>query len=74
MEEDILEQVLDEYPLIDNVPIAPYDFPASDQGKVVQNGDLVSQTALTITAVGTYNTTTRNSVIVNIPDGDLMDF
>lgn len=38
----------------------------SDEGKVVSNGSLVSQTAQTFTTNGTYDTTTNNSVTVNI--------
>lgn len=38
----------------------------SDEGKVVVNGSLVSQTSTTVTANGTYNTTTNNEVVVNV--------
>lgn len=39
----------------------------SDEGKVVQNSTLVAQTSRTVTNNGTYNTTTNNSVTVNVP-------
>lgn len=47
----------------------PNSYTASDEGKVVSNGALVVQTALTITANGTYDTTTNNSVVVNAGGG-----
>lgn len=43
---------------------------ASDEGKVVSNGALVSQTAhAEVTQNGTIDTTLNNSVVVNVPDG-----
>lgn len=39
----------------------------SDEGKVVVSGSLVSQTSTTVTTNGTYNTTTNNEVVVNVP-------
>lgn len=47
----------------------PNSYSASDEGKVVDNGALVSQTALTVNANGTYDTTKNNSVVVNVPGG-----
>lgn len=46
-------------------------YTASDEGKVVSNGALVAQTAMasSITANGTYDTTTNNSVTVNVSGG-----
>lgn len=41
-------------------------FSPSDEGKVVVNGSLVSQTSTTVTTNGTYNTTTNNEVVVNV--------
>ena len=41
-------------------------YTSGDEGKVVSNGSLVSQTTLNITTNGTYNTTTNNSTIVNV--------
>ncbi len=38
----------------------------SDEGKVVSNGSLVSQTSTTKTENGTYDTTLINSVTVNV--------
>jgi len=45
----------------------PNTYAAGDEGKVVSNGALVAQTSQTVTANGTYNTTTKNSVTVNVP-------
>lgn len=42
-------------------------FGPEDEGKVVSGGVLVAQTALTVTANATYDTTTNNSVTVNVP-------
>ena len=42
-------------------------YAASDEGKVVSNGGLVSQTSATYSTNDTYDTTTVNSVTVNVP-------
>ena len=47
----------------------PNSFTASDEGKVVSGGALVSQTPLSVTANGTYTTTMNNSVVVNVSGG-----
>ena len=39
---------------------------SADEGKVVVNGALMPQTSLSVTANGTYDTTDKNSVTVNI--------
>lgn len=52
--------------IITNVPNS---YESSDEGKVVSNGALVSQTSQSITANGTYDTTTKNSVSVAVPTG-----
>lgn len=44
----------------------PNTYAASDEGKVVSNGALVSQTSQTVTENGTYDTTTKNEVVVNV--------
>lgn len=46
----------------------PNTYTESDEGKVVDNGELVAQTARaeSITANGTYDTTTNNSVTVDV--------
>ena len=44
----------------------PNSYAAGDEGKVVNNGALVSQTTLNVTRNGTYDTTTKNSVNVNV--------
>ena len=44
-------------------------YTSSDEGKVVDNGALVAQTATTVTENGTYSTTTNDSVTVNVPSG-----
>ena len=48
----------------------PNTYAASDEGKVVSNGALVSQTAHEeVTQNGTIDTTLNNSVVVNVPQG-----
>lgn len=44
-------------------------FSAADEGKVVSNGALVSQTSATYTENDTYDTTLINSVTVNVSGG-----
>lgn len=52
------------------VAAVPNTYGASDEGKVVQNGSLVSQTAhAEVTQNGTIDTTLNNSVTVNVPQG-----
>lgn len=46
----------------------PNTYRSSDEGKVVQNSELVPQTDRTITANGRYNTTTNKQVVVNVDD------
>lgn len=46
----------------------PNTYTASDEGKVVENGALEPQTAKTITANGTYDTTKNNSVTAAVPN------
>lgn len=41
-------------------------YTSSDEGKVVDNGALVSQTSLSITSNNTYDTTKNNEVVVNV--------
>ena len=54
----------------DSVSVAvPGGFEASDEGKVVQNGVLTAQTALNITENGSYNTTAKDFVAVNVSGG-----
>ena len=48
----------------------PNSYSASDEGKVVSNGDLVAQTSRNVTVNGTYDTTDNNEVIVNVPTGE----
>ena len=47
----------------------PNSYAAGDEGKVVSNGALVSQTSTTITENGTVDTTLNNSVTVNVSGG-----
>lgn len=47
----------------------PNSYAASDEGKVVQSGALVAQTTRTVTANGTYDTITNNSVVVDVEGG-----
>lgn len=44
-------------------------FGAGDEGKVVINGALMPQTSLAVSENGTYNTTDKNSVVVNVSGG-----
>lgn len=44
----------------------PNTYAQADEGKVVQNGALAAQTALTVTENGTYDTTAKNSVTVDV--------
>lgn len=44
----------------------PNSYAAGDEGKVVQNGALVSQTSRTVTANGTVDTTTNDEVVVAV--------
>ena len=44
----------------------PNSYTSADEGKVVHNGALASQTSKTITANGTVDTTRNNSVTVNV--------
>jgi hypothetical protein len=47
----------------------PNSYAAGDEGKVVQNGALVAQTSETVTQNGTYDTTTKDEVVVNVSGG-----
>ena len=47
----------------------PNTYAASDEGKVVQSGALVSQSSQTIDTNGTYDTTTKNEVVVDVQSG-----
>lgn len=52
-----------------NVNVPPYATPA-DEGKVVDsNGELINQTALTITENGEYDTTNNNAITVTVQGG-----
>ena len=52
----------------------PNSYSASDEGKVVQSGALVSQSSQTVADNGTYDTTTKNSVTVAIPSASGVSF
>lgn len=47
----------------------PNSYSASDEGKVVSSGALVSQTSDTVTTNGTVDTTLINSLTVSVPTG-----
>lgn len=47
----------------------PNSYSAGDEGKVVSNGALVSQTSDTVTQNGTVDTTLINSLLVNVSSG-----
>lgn len=46
----------------------PNSYTAADEGKVVDGGELVSQSARTVTENGDYDTTLNNAVSVNVPN------
>ena len=46
--------------------VAKEAFTSADEGKVVSNGSLVSQTSATYTANDTYDTTLIDEVTVNV--------
>lgn len=46
----------------------PNSYTASDEGKVVSSGALVSQTSTTKNANGTYDTTLNDEVVINVPN------
>lgn len=46
----------------------PNTYDAGDEGKVVQNGALVSQSSQNINSNGTYDTTTKNQAVVSVPN------
>lgn len=50
----------------------PNSYAAADEGKVVSNGALVSQTSATYTANSTYDTTLIDSVTVNVSGGGVI--
>lgn len=52
----------------------PNSYAAGDEGKVVSDGALVSQTSQTVTDNGTYNTTLKNSFVVAIPSASGVSF
>ena len=55
------------------VAAVPNSYGAGDEGKVVASGALVAQTAhATVIQNGTYDTTTNNSVTVNVSGGELI--
>lgn len=47
----------------------PNSYSASDEGKVVQSGALVSQSSQMVTENGTYDTTLKNEVVVDVQGG-----
>lgn len=47
----------------------PNTYSQSDEGKVVSNGALVSQSSATYTENGTYDTTLKNEVVVDVQSG-----
>lgn len=47
----------------------PNTYAAGDEGKVVSNGALVAQASENITQNGTYDTTLKNQVVVNVSGG-----
>lgn len=47
----------------------PNTYTVSDEGKVVSNGALVAQSSQSITQNGTYDTTLKNQIVVNVSGG-----
>lgn len=45
----------------------PNSYSASDEGKVVSSGELVSQSSATKTENGTYDTTLNNEIVIAVP-------
>ena len=53
---------------LDQVTVnVPNSYEDEDEDKVVYNGELVEQTSRTITENGTYDTTSNNEIIINVP-------
>lgn len=46
----------------------PNTYTATDEGKVVQNGELAAQSSMSVTANGTYSTVANDEVTVNVPN------
>lgn len=46
---------------------------STDEGKVVVNGALMPQTSLSVTQNGTYDTTDKNSIVVNVDSRNTLD-
>lgn len=49
----------------------PNSYSASDEGKVVSSGALVSQSSATYTVNGTYDTTLVDEIVIDIPQGEI---
>lgn len=56
-----------EYASAEITVAVPNSYAAGDEGKVVSNGELVSQSSATKTENGTYDTTLNNEIVVNVP-------
>ena len=52
----------------------PNSYTSVDEGKVVSDGELISQTNLTVTSNGIYNTSNNKQVSVEIPAANGMNF
>lgn len=46
----------------------PNSYSALDEGKVVQNGELIGQTSRRIDSNGSYDTTVNNGVVIDVPN------
>ncbi len=53
--------------MADAIPALPNTYALGDEGKVVDNGALVSQTSTNATVNGTYDTTLNDEVVVAVP-------
>lgn len=59
---------IETYKYVKIVSNVPNSYSAEDEGKVVQTGTLVAQSAMTALTNDTYNTTLYNSVVVAVPN------
>lgn len=60
---------IETYKYVKIVSNVPNSYSAGDEGKVVQSGSLVAQSAMTASTNDTYDTTLYNSVVVAVPTG-----
>lgn len=54
--------------------VATNSYSTADEGKVVSNGALKAQTSQSITTNGTYDTTDKNSVVVDVKGDNVKEY